>query len=80
MSRPIVILDDTPGSLRLGKAMLAGIIQAEEKSDPVVAAFAEIVTIGELSQLGDVETIYCPLTLNLPSEIVLGVEKSIEHV
>jgi hypothetical protein len=44
--------------------MLAGIIQAEEKSDAVVAALAEIVTVTELVQLGDVEAIYRPLTLN----------------
>jgi hypothetical protein len=68
MSRTIIILEDSPDSLRLGKAMLQGIAQAEAKSDAVVATFAEIVTVTELAQLGAVDAIYCPLTLSLPPE------------
>jgi hypothetical protein len=64
----MIILDDTPDLLILGKAMLQGIVQAEGKSDADMAIFAEIVTVTELTQLRDVEAIYCPLTLNLPTE------------
>jgi hypothetical protein len=68
MPRTIIILDDPPASLTLKQAMLQGIATAEGKSWDAVATSVGIVTVGELGKVWDVETIYCPLTLNLPAE------------
>jgi hypothetical protein len=67
MSRTIIILDDTPDGRRLGLAMLAGIPQAESKS-VAVATFPETIIVSELAKVPDVDAIYCPLTLDLPTE------------
>ncbi len=68
MSRTVIILDDTPDSLRLGQAMLQGIAQAEGNSDDALAKFGETILVTELAGVPDVDPIYCPLTLNLPPE------------
>jgi hypothetical protein len=59
MSNIVVILDDTPASQKLGIAMLGSIGE--------IVSSVQFMTVTELSSIADSDTIYCPLTLNIPA-------------
>jgi hypothetical protein len=58
MPRIVAILDDTPHSQKLGLALVGAI-------GSIVSAVG-FTTIEELPGVADRQTLYCPLTLNLP--------------
>jgi hypothetical protein len=59
MSRTVVILDDTPASQLLGLAMLQSI--------GTIVSSVQFVTVDDLPLIPAIDTIYCPLTLQVPA-------------
>ncbi len=59
MPKIVVILDDTPTSQQLGIAMLGSIGE--------IVSSVQFRTVTELPSIADPDTIYCPLTLNIPA-------------